>query len=130
MAHPRPRKPSSAAGRTASTRSTFGGAASLLGILLALGGCSVGPKFTKPEAAVPKNWLDPKVAPQSATNTLWWKVFEDPTLDHLIELAYHQNLTLQIAGLRIMEARAALGVVTGGSIRRRRWRSPARTPSG
>jgi outer membrane protein TolC len=40
-------------------------------------------------------------------------VFEDPVLSTLIETAYQQNLSLQIAGLRIMEARAQLGVATG-----------------
>jgi NodT family efflux transporter outer membrane factor (OMF) lipoprotein len=34
-------------------------------------------------------------------------------LDSLIDTAYRQNLTLQIAGLRIMEARAQLGVAAG-----------------
>jgi NodT family efflux transporter outer membrane factor (OMF) lipoprotein len=40
-------------------------------------------------------------------------VFNDPTLDTLIQSAYNQNLTLQIAGLRVLEARAVLGVATG-----------------
>jgi NodT family efflux transporter outer membrane factor (OMF) lipoprotein len=31
----------------------------------------------------------------------------------LIQLAYQQNLTLRVAGLRIMEARAVLGIATG-----------------
>jgi NodT family efflux transporter outer membrane factor (OMF) lipoprotein len=40
-------------------------------------------------------------------------VFGDPVLDRLIELAYQQNLTLQQAGLRILEARAQLGIAVG-----------------
>jgi NodT family efflux transporter outer membrane factor (OMF) lipoprotein len=40
-------------------------------------------------------------------------VFNDPTLDSLVQLAYHQNLPLQIAGLRILEARALLGIAVG-----------------
>jgi NodT family efflux transporter outer membrane factor (OMF) lipoprotein len=85
----------------------------LVGALLALGGCAVGPNFKKPEAAIPKNWLEPNVTTQNDTSARWWKVFEDPALDRLVELAYRQSPTLQIAGLRIMEARAALGVLTG-----------------
>jgi NodT family efflux transporter outer membrane factor (OMF) lipoprotein len=54
-----------------------------------------------------------QIATQTATDSLWWKGFNDPTLDRLIELAYRQNLPLQVAGLRIVEARARLGVATG-----------------
>ncbi len=43
----------------------------------------------------------------------WWKGFNDPALDKLIDLAYKQNLSLQIAGLRILQARAQLGYATG-----------------
>ncbi|HEY8206405.1 MAG TPA: efflux transporter outer membrane subunit [Myxococcaceae bacterium] len=88
----------------------------LIGALLMLGGCAVGPKFTKPEAAVPERWGakdDPRIATQAATDVQWWKTFGDPTLDRLVELASGQNLSLQAAGLRIMEARAQLGVATG-----------------
>ena len=37
----------------------------------------------------------------------------DPTLDRLIDIAYHQNLTLLAAGTRVLEARAVLGVSIG-----------------
>jgi NodT family efflux transporter outer membrane factor (OMF) lipoprotein len=40
-------------------------------------------------------------------------VFNDPVLDELIQTAYEQNLSLQIAGLRVLQARAQLGIVTG-----------------
>ncbi|MCZ6712121.1 MAG: TolC family protein, partial [Gammaproteobacteria bacterium] len=43
----------------------------------------------------------------------WWKVFADPALDQLIEHAYNDNLNLQVAGLRVLEARAQLGIATG-----------------
>jgi NodT family efflux transporter outer membrane factor (OMF) lipoprotein len=92
------------------------GAASLLCGAMALGGCAVGPNFAKPGASIPKDWHptnDPHVATQTATDLQWWKAFDDPVLDRLVELAYRQNLPLQIAGLRIIEARARLGVATG-----------------
>ncbi|WP_338870748.1 efflux transporter outer membrane subunit [Myxococcus stipitatus] len=81
-----------------------------------ISGCTVGPRFTKPEAEVAKEWRtqgDPRLSTQDAVNTQWWKSFGDPSLDHLVELAYQQNLPLQIAGLRIVEARAQLGILTG-----------------
>jgi NodT family efflux transporter outer membrane factor (OMF) lipoprotein len=43
----------------------------------------------------------------------WWSVFNDPTLDALIQNAYQQNLTLRVAGARILEARALLGIARG-----------------
>ena len=56
--------------------------------------------------------------------------FNDPTLDRLVELAYQQNLPLQIAGLRIVEARAQLGVATGQQYPQIRSPSPARSAVG
>jgi NodT family efflux transporter outer membrane factor (OMF) lipoprotein len=94
----------------------FAGAVSLLSLVLVLGGCAVGPDFVKPEASLQENWSetgDPRVATQTAINSQWWRTFNDPALDQLIQLAYQQNLPLQIAGLRILEARARLGIAIG-----------------
>ena len=38
---------------------------------------------------------------------------QDPALNQLIDTAYRENLTLRIAGVRVLEARAQLGIVTG-----------------
>ncbi len=87
----------------------------LLIMVLALSGCTVGPDFVKPEARLQDNWSekgDPRVR-QTAVDKQWWRAFDDPTLDQLIQLAYQQNLPLQITGLRIMEARARLAISIG-----------------
>src|SRR4051812_17463544 len=83
--------------------------------LLAQSACAVGPDFKRPEAEVGQRWLatDPRLATETAADSLWWKAFNDPALDRLIDLAFRQNLPLQIAGLRIVEARAQFGVATG-----------------
>ena len=87
--------------------------------LLALDACTVGPDFVKPDASlnkVNKDWTEKDnaaLSSQAAADSAWWKSFNDPTLDKLIDLAYKQNLTLQIAGLKILEARAQLGYTTG-----------------
>jgi NodT family efflux transporter outer membrane factor (OMF) lipoprotein len=63
-----------------------------------------------------ENWNengDPRVKTQAALDPKWWSVFQDPTLDQLVQLACRQNLPLQIAGLRILEARAQLGIALG-----------------
>ncbi len=101
---------------TNSTRQTVRSAVSLLCILSALAGCAVGPDFKTPEVKVSDNWStkdDPRTSAQIEADSRWWKGFNDPVLDQLVELAYRQNLPLQIAGLKVVEARAQLGIATG-----------------
>jgi NodT family efflux transporter outer membrane factor (OMF) lipoprotein len=79
-------------------------------------GCAVGPDFERPEVDVTDEWLetgDSKVDTSLAQYQDWWKVFDDPVLNQLIDKAYDQNLALQAAGLRILEARAQLGFSRG-----------------
>jgi len=89
----------------------------MLGMTLILSGCmKVGPDFTTPPAPVAESWMgldDQQLTARSDAHEEWWTVFNDPVLDQLIEEASRQNLTLQIAGLRILEARAQLGIATG-----------------
>lgn len=85
-------------------------------MLLMISGCTVGPDFVTPQTELNKNWNEknnPHVKTKDAVNKQWWCTFNDPILNKLIQQAYQQNLTLQIAGLRIMEARAQLGIAIG-----------------
>jgi len=85
-------------------------------VLWVSAGCTVGPDYVKPEAAVESQWInqsDARVRQREAKLGDWWKVFKDPNLDRLVEEARRQNLTLQLAGVRILEARAQLGIATG-----------------
>jgi NodT family efflux transporter outer membrane factor (OMF) lipoprotein len=97
-------------------RAIAGGVA-LLGLLLALAGCAaVGPKFVKPVVTVNPKWSaqdDARLAGGTEPDSAWWHVFGDPALDRLVDLAYQQNLPLQIAGLRIAESRAQLALAVG-----------------
>jgi len=90
----------------------------LLSILLLLPGCvKVGPNFTRPPVAVSQAWLDAgdqRVKPEPTEYRNWWQIFNDPVLDRLIERAYRENLSLRIAGVRVLEARAQLGIAVGG----------------
>ena len=75
-------------------------------LLLSLTACKVGPDFKAPDAPLADRWLqsgDPSVHTDQQTYEQWWTVFRDPTLDRLIDLAYHQNLTLLAAGTRVLE---------------------------
>jgi NodT family efflux transporter outer membrane factor (OMF) lipoprotein len=77
----------------------------------------VGPDFTRPPAKISEIWLeagDQRLKTGSAEYRNWWRVFDDPVLDQLIARAYQENLSLKIAGVRVLEARAQLGIATGG----------------
>jgi len=85
-------------------------------IALLFWGCTVGPNFTRPKVEVSPTWLDAndwrvKTGPAQYRN--WWKAFNDPVLDRLIDRAYRGNLSLRIAGVRVLEARAQLGIAVG-----------------
>ena len=76
---------------------------------------TAGPDFVKPEADISQQWLSEQQAlsTSSAEFKHWWKVFNDPVLNQLIDTAYQENLDLQIAAVRIFEARAQLGIAVG-----------------
>lgn len=87
-------------------------------LLMFLSACSpLGPDFTTPYTPVPAQWNS---APQEFNDAAqydelisWWRKFNDPVLNELIASAASQNLSLQAAGLRILEARARLARVRG-----------------
>jgi NodT family efflux transporter outer membrane factor (OMF) lipoprotein len=79
-------------------------------------GFKVGPNYRKPPAPVAKDWIDAddqRVRTASDDLSRWWTVFNDPVLDSLICYAYRQNLSLRVAGMRVLEARAQLAIDTG-----------------
>jgi NodT family efflux transporter outer membrane factor (OMF) lipoprotein len=76
---------------------------------LVLAGCSVGPDYHPPKLAMPANWSEPQLG--GATNRTvqlvqWWKTFNDPELDSLIERAVKANHDLRIAEGLLLQARA------------------------
>jgi len=66
--------------------------------------------LTKPN--IPKNWKE-RGSSNREVLVKWWRIFNDPTLNKIINIAYKQNLDLKSAGLRILQARAILGITTG-----------------
>ena len=79
-------------------------------------GCLVGPNYSTPKSDVAPQYLPSSVvAPQplNAADAYWWRVFNDPVLDGLVEAAYENNLTLQLAGVRVLQARAQLNKSIG-----------------
>ncbi|MFZ0050850.1 MAG: TolC family protein, partial [Desulfobaccales bacterium] len=89
----------------------------LLIFVLLSGACAkLGPDYVRPETKVSQDWLeadDQRVSHEPAEYRSWWQAFKDPVLDRLIGTAYRENLNLRIAGVRVLEARAQLGVAVG-----------------
>jgi NodT family efflux transporter outer membrane factor (OMF) lipoprotein len=77
--------------------------------------CKVGPDYETPPAEVNPGWLeDARGGAESPPETpAWWETFHDPTLDALIAAVRGGNLTLRVAGLRVIEARARRGIAVG-----------------
>jgi NodT family efflux transporter outer membrane factor (OMF) lipoprotein len=79
-------------------------------------GFKVGPNYRQPGADVAGNWIDAsdkRVRTESDDLSRWWTVFNDPVLNDLVCDAYRQNLTLEEAGYRVLQARAQLGIAVG-----------------
>jgi len=88
----------------------------LLSIALLTSSCTVGPNYKKPTATVPVTYrgLAPeetgKTESASIGDQKWWEVFQDEQLRSLIRTALQQNYDVRIAGARILEAQAQLGI--------------------
>ena len=91
--------------------------AACLTLLAVSAACApVGPDFVKPEAELPATWSGTdqnRMETSAVEQPQWWRVFNDPVLDELVETAWQQNNSLEIAGLRVLEARAQLGIAQG-----------------
>ena len=84
-----------------------------------LGGCTtLGPDFHAPQVPWLQGWSGgawrtlADEAPRRAEprDDEWWRQFDDPVLDQLVAEAQRLNPGVRTAGLRILEARAQLGI--------------------
>ena len=82
-------------------------------VALFLGGCAAGPNYHRPVGSVPAAYPQTlaiesnRLCPDLAQ---WWRIFNDPQLNGLIEQATIANLDLRFAQARVREARAQAGV--------------------
>jgi NodT family efflux transporter outer membrane factor (OMF) lipoprotein len=89
---------------------------------LSLGACAVGPDFKPPAVPWLDGWsADALQAAQEEARThrpvqvdQWWREFDDVVLEKLVEEAQRLNPGVRTAGLRILEARAELGIADSG----------------
>ncbi|MEH6550023.1 MAG: efflux transporter outer membrane subunit [Pseudomonadales bacterium] len=99
--------------------SFFGRWAVVCSILLTQACTTLGPDYVEPQVDWLQSWEAEQYGQAQAAATgqpdlsSWWNVFNDPLLNQLIETARVKNPGLRIAGLRIAESRALLGIATG-----------------
>jgi len=88
---------------------------SLLGIMtVLLSGCTLIPKYTRPEAPIPADWPKGPAYKESTatseaklpTDVKWQDFFIDERLKEVITLALNNNRDLRVAALNIEKARA------------------------
>ncbi len=83
-----------------------------------LSGCTMAPKYTRPEAPVPAEWPDSlayedsmaKPDARTVAETGWREFFADLRLRRIIETALSNNLDLRAAALNVERARAIYGI--------------------
>lgn len=82
----------------------------MLVLPLVLAGCAKFPLFQKPVSELPEAWKGVPTQGQVASGERWWTVYNDPTLERLIDEGLVGNRDLAIAAARIEEARAVLRI--------------------
>lgn len=76
---------------------------------LLLSGCMVGPDYVRPELPLPARFaVSADGQPQVAVARGWWKLFNDDTLNALVDRALTDNSDVQRAVARIEQADAVL----------------------
>ncbi len=101
---------SAASSRGAAMRSA---GLALLGMLVLLSACTVGPNYRRPPVALPDAYRGAtavSIPAPSVGDLAWWELFEDPALQELIRVALAANHDLQIAVTRILQAEAQVTV--------------------
>jgi len=93
-------------------------------LLIIIAGCAVGPDFIKPDVETPEEYRNDQslqvdtVLTDSLINLEWWKLFGDPLLDTVVEIALEENKDILIAASRMEQARATLGFVKADALPR------------
>ncbi len=81
-----------------------------------LSACMVGPDYKEPQKKIADRWLQTphsNVRETPIQDASWWQTFRDPNLTALIYQGYQNNLTIQIAGVRVLQTRAQLAQSVG-----------------
>jgi NodT family efflux transporter outer membrane factor (OMF) lipoprotein len=84
----------------------------------ALAGCAVGPKYvrpkTPPQAAAPFVSTTAGAATSAPVPAQWWRLYQDPVLDALVQKALTQNADLKTAEANLEYAQALVSEARAG----------------
>jgi NodT family efflux transporter outer membrane factor (OMF) lipoprotein len=84
--------------------------AALVALLLPAG-CNLGPGYHRPALDIPKQFrATPATQAAAWPGTDWWRGFDSPDLDHLIDLARTQNFDIAAAIARVHQADAQVRI--------------------
>jgi multidrug efflux system outer membrane protein len=86
----------------------------ILGLVVCLGGCTMIPKYTRPEPPIPAAWPSGPAYKETpvterapvAPDLQWQKFFTDARLQAIIAIALKNNRDLRVAALNVEKARA------------------------
>jgi outer membrane protein, multidrug efflux system len=85
-------------------------------LLILMTGCSVGPKYARPQLTVPAIYRGADETPVSSADQdslgdrQWAQVFREPELQDLIRMALGNNYDMRIAAQRVLEEQAQLRI--------------------
>jgi len=90
----------------------------IVGIVIFLGGCTLTPEYTRPEAPVPAVWpsgpayngTKGEAGAPTARELRWQEFFTDTKLQQVIETALNNNRDMRLAALNVEMARALYGI--------------------
>jgi len=81
----------------------------LLGTIIYISGCKLGPNFEQPKYQGPETFRFDSITTDTIVNLRWWELFNDTNLDTLIKTALAENKDVLVAAARIEAARANVG---------------------
>ncbi|MEW5949741.1 MAG: efflux transporter outer membrane subunit [Thermodesulfobacteriota bacterium] len=90
----------------------------ILAAFVCLGGCTLAPKYTRPEAPVSTEWptgaayqeIKAATGAPTALELGWQEFFTDPKLQKIIETALNNNRDLRLAALNVERVRGLYGI--------------------
>jgi NodT family efflux transporter outer membrane factor (OMF) lipoprotein len=94
----------------------------ILGLIMSLAACAVGPAYRMPKPDTPASFAARGSAPSAHSTrpapdpAIWWRALDDSELDSLVERAVKSNPDLEIALARLQQARTFEMVVLGQAL--------------
>jgi len=88
---------------------------------MCLVGCTVGPDYRRPDPPAVPQWKDQAAQgiladQKSDPDPSWWLLFDDPILTGLIEKGIQNNLDVQQAVIRVLEARQSIATARAAGL--------------